>query len=210
MDPYLEAHWRDIHARLVIYASDAIQGLLPASLRARASNRGLCDGESETFVEIITIGSNRVVTVVEMLSPSSKTAGLNRKQHEICASQANLVEIDLNRSGPPALQQTAYMVCVRRATQPGKAEIYPMPLWDALPTIRIPLRADDADVGLNLQAVIDQCYRNGGYEGTLDYSDPPDPPLTGADIAWADERLRHLGLRSATKPTSKRRRSKKP
>src|SRR5262245_29026093 len=35
MDPFLEAHWRDIHARLVIYASDALQGVLPRGLRAR-------------------------------------------------------------------------------------------------------------------------------------------------------------------------------
>ncbi len=34
MDPYLEAHWRDVHARLIIYASDALQVLLPGSLRA--------------------------------------------------------------------------------------------------------------------------------------------------------------------------------
>src|SRR3954452_4981557 len=35
MDPYLEAHWRDVHARLVIYASEALQGVLPSGLRAR-------------------------------------------------------------------------------------------------------------------------------------------------------------------------------
>jgi hypothetical protein len=34
MDPYLEAHWRDVHPRLVIYASDALQGVLPVQYRA--------------------------------------------------------------------------------------------------------------------------------------------------------------------------------
>jgi hypothetical protein len=34
MDPYLESHWRDVHASLVIYARDALQGVLPKSLRA--------------------------------------------------------------------------------------------------------------------------------------------------------------------------------
>ena len=28
MDPYLEAHWRDVHASLIIYARDALQGAL--------------------------------------------------------------------------------------------------------------------------------------------------------------------------------------
>src|SRR5947209_3184336 len=43
MDPYLEAHWRDIHARLIIYASDALQGALPSSLRARVEERVLLE-----------------------------------------------------------------------------------------------------------------------------------------------------------------------
>src|SRR5262245_58921187 len=33
MDPYLEAHWRDVHAGLVIYARDALQGVHPGGLR---------------------------------------------------------------------------------------------------------------------------------------------------------------------------------
>src|SRR5437667_11408159 len=43
MDPYLEAHWRDVHARLIIYASDALQGVLPGSLRARVEERVLLE-----------------------------------------------------------------------------------------------------------------------------------------------------------------------
>ena len=34
MNPYLEQHWRDVHARLITYASDAIQAQLPPGLRA--------------------------------------------------------------------------------------------------------------------------------------------------------------------------------
>src|SRR6266550_9145489 len=150
MDPYLEAHWRDVHARLIIYASDALQGVLPGSLRARVEERVLLETpqgirahplfpdlrvveyrpelkrgletrpegdialaepllveteletESETFLEIIDRESgNRVVTVIEFLSPSNKSPGLNRdqylrKQRDICSSDTNLVEIDLN------------------------------------------------------------------------------------------------------------------
>src|ERR1043165_3158482 len=43
MDPYLEAHWRDVHASLIIYARDALQGVLPASLRARVEERVLLE-----------------------------------------------------------------------------------------------------------------------------------------------------------------------
>ena len=39
MDPYLEQHWRDVHARLIIYACDVLQSNLPDDLRARVEER---------------------------------------------------------------------------------------------------------------------------------------------------------------------------
>ncbi len=270
MDPYLESHWRDVHARLIIYASDALQGVLPHGLRARVeesvlletpqglgdhplfpdvrvveywSKRGqdaragggvavveplLVEVEvepvSETYLEIIDRESgNRVVTVLEFLSPSNKSPGPNReqylrKQREVCASDANLVEIDLNRFGTHTLafplvhvkpqDRTAYMACVRRATRRDKAEVYPMPLRERLPVVKIPLRPGDADVPLDLQALVEQCYRNGAYEGTLNYAVDPDPPLLGADKDWADAWLVEKGLRPRKKSPRRRRKPK--
>src|SRR5215469_2348270 len=43
MDPYLEAHWRDVPASLVIYARDALQGVLPGGLRARVEESVLLE-----------------------------------------------------------------------------------------------------------------------------------------------------------------------
>src|SRR6185436_4608036 len=43
MDPYLEAHWRDVHAALVIYARDALQTVLPSTLRARVEESVLLE-----------------------------------------------------------------------------------------------------------------------------------------------------------------------
>src|SRR5882762_7843773 len=155
MDPYLEAHWRDVHARLIIYACDALQGVLPGGLRARVEESVLLetpmglgdhplypdvrvvvytskrsletrpeggvavaepllvetgpDTVTETFIEIVDRESgNRVVTVIEFLSPSNKSPGPNReqylrKQRDVCSSNANLVEIDLNRFGTHTL-----------------------------------------------------------------------------------------------------------
>ncbi|MBV9122526.1 MAG: DUF4058 family protein [Planctomycetes bacterium] len=262
MDPYLEAHWRDVHASLIIYARDALQGVLPGSLRARVEERvlletpqGLGDHPlypdvrvveytakrhtetwpeatatmaqpllvetevepaTETFLEIIDRASgNRVVTVIEFLSPSNKSPGSNRelylrKQREVCSSDANLVEIDLNRFGTHTLAfplahlkpkaHTAYMACVRRAMRRSQAEVYLMPLWQPLPVLKIPLRPEDADVPLDLQALVNQCYRNGAYEGTTNYAADPDPPLFGADLDWAAKRLHELGLGPPKKP----------
>jgi hypothetical protein len=261
MDPYLEAHWRDVHASFVIYARDALQGVLPTSLRARVeervlletpqgfgdhplfpdvrvveytSKRGLqtrpeagvalaepllvetsAETTTETFLEIIDRASgNRVVTVIEFLSPSNKSPGPNReqylrKQREVYLSDTNLVEIDLNRFGTHTLAfplehlkpqgRTAHMACVRRAARRDMAEVYPMPLWERLPVVKVPLRPDDADVPLDLQALVEQCNRNGAYEGTLSYAADPDPPLFGADAEWADEWLHQKGLRPRRK-----------
>jgi hypothetical protein len=262
MDPYLEAHWRDIHAGLVVYASDALQEVLPRAFRARieervllespqgladhprfpdvrvveyTSRRGLAvqpeagaavaepllvDTEteplSETYLEIIDRSSgNRVITVIEFLSPSNKTPGPNReqyrrKQRKLCASDVNLMEIDLNRFGVHTLAfplqhlkpqaRTSYLTCVRRTTRPGQAEVYLMPLWQRLPTVKVPLRPEDADVTLDVQALVDKCYRNGGYEGTHNYATDPDPPLLGAEEGWAQERLQAMGLQPRKKP----------
>jgi hypothetical protein len=43
MDPYLEAHWRDVHHRLVTYAADDLQRVLPRDLRARVDERVFVD-----------------------------------------------------------------------------------------------------------------------------------------------------------------------
>ena len=58
----------------------------------------------------------------------------------------------------------------------------------------MPLRKGDADAPLDLQALVDQAYRNGRYD-TLDYKADPDPPLRPDDAAWADELLRAKKLR---------------
>ena len=107
----------------------------------------------ETFLEIIDRESgNRVVTVIEFLSPSNKSPGPNRRVStqaaRVCSSDANLVEIDLNRFGIHTLAfplehikprgRTGYMTCVRRVAFPDKAEVYPMPLWARLPVVKAP------------------------------------------------------------------------
>ena len=47
------------------------------------------------------------------------------------------------------------------------------------------LREKDADVQLDLQAVLEQAYRKGRYHLTIDYAVPADPPLSSADAKWA-------------------------
>ena len=61
-----------------------------------------------------------------------------------------------------------------------------------LPSVRIPLRATDQDVLLNLQKLVEQVYENGQYD-RLRYAPPCEPPLQASDEQWADELLRAAG-----------------
>lgn len=165
---------------------------------------------TERYIEIVDAASgNRVITVIEFLSPANKVPGNGqklylRKQRDVIDADINLVEIDLTRSGervlslhpinyPPAYR-TTYQMLVRRAARPFTVEIYPAPLSKPLPTIHIPLRPEDKDVDLDLQALIDRCYKNGRYDD-IDYKADPEPPLSKEDALWMDSRLKEKGVR---------------
>jgi Protein of unknown function (DUF4058) len=178
-------------------------------LRIRLPDEPVTQG----FIEIIdrTTG-RRVVTVIEVLSPSNKLPGPGRKlderkQQECQEGGVNLVEIDLLRAGPwalavpeylvPASHRTPYRVCVYRARDKEMlGEIYRVPLRERLPVIQVPLREADAGVPLDLQALIDLCYRNGGYDEDIDYRAAPEPPLDPGDARWAKALLRRKGKRA--------------
>jgi hypothetical protein len=72
-------------------------------------------------------------------------------------------------------------------------EVYDLPLRERLPAFRIPLRASDHDIVLDLQPLIDRCYRFGAYWQS-DYATPPGEPWSDADGQWARERLTAAGF----------------
>lgn len=165
---------------------------------------------TESYIEIIDVKSgNRVVSAIEVLSPSNKRAGDGQRlylqqREDMKAGGVNFVEIDLLRDGdrdtmifpfrvPPAHRST-YQARVWRAAQPTTLAVYGTTLRERLPVIPIPLRPTDREVPLDLQKVLDQCYRNGGYDD-VDYRAEPDPPLAGDDQTWADGMLREQGRR---------------
>jgi hypothetical protein len=247
MNPFFELRWRDAHARLITYISDALQEILPADLVAAAEEEVVAVGADqpsrsfrpdiqvrqpwsapesggvavaaeplaateplyiftddavERWVEILD-ENGRLITVLELLSPTNKREAWQReryasKRHGLISGGVNLVEIDLVRQGSSVFPETCrevllryrapYGVSVFRATASQKAELYPIRLRDRLPVIRVPLRAADSDVPLDLQRLIDQCHERGRYH-LLDYDAPLDPPLDADDRAWARELL---------------------
>jgi Protein of unknown function (DUF4058) len=201
-----------------------------AKMKPAPSNGGLTVAEpfvvklgdpfTEGFIEIREAGSDRrLITVIEVLSLTNKLPGAGRrrflqKQEEFRDGGVSLVEIDLLRNGgrllPVALERlptayrTSYGVCVQRGWKPVDVEIYRASLRERLPVIGIPLREKDDDAPLDLQPLIEQCYRNGSYDEDIDYNRDPDPPLEGDDVRWADQMLKRAGRRTPPRRTRRR------
>lgn len=159
------------------------------------------EAPTQRRLEIVDSSSgNRIVTVIELLSPANKTmpagrAAYRKKQSEYIQGRVNLVEIDLLRCGEfvlampeaewPTIHQAPYNICIRRVNRPWVAAGIGIQLQDKLPNIAIPLRGQDRDVALELQPIIDACYRDGRYYA-IDYGRPVSPPFSEVEASWVN------------------------
>ena len=158
----------------------------------------------EGHIEIRKIGGGEpLITAIEVISPTNKSDARGRKMYldkreSYFKSGANVVELDLLRAGEPVIgvpwervrpdQLAPYRAAIRRGPAPEvelEVEYYPLPLRQRLPVIAIPLRPTDQDVLLDLQTPIDLAYEKGRYGMRIDYSTPPNPPLSMPDAEWA-------------------------
>lgn len=168
------------------------------------------------FVEILDVRQgHKLVTLIEIVNPSNKQPGPDRrayetKQQEVLSSDANLIELDLLRSGRRLLPypelvaavdslEADYLVLLNRNALRQDYwmdyTLYPIALREPLPCIPIPLAGSDPDVLLDLQVVVNRVYREGPYLRAIDYTRPPELPLNETETVWVDERLRAVGLR---------------
>ena len=150
-------------------------------------------------VEVRDADGGRVVTAVELLSPTNKVRHRDaylQKREAVLVSPTHLVEIDLLRAGSRLPVEgdpgTSYLVTVSVAERRPAAGLWGFGLRDPLPAIPVPLDDGDA-VALDLRAVCDAVYDASGYARDL-YDRPPDPPLDPDDAAWAAEILTAAGL----------------
>jgi hypothetical protein len=179
----------------------------PPPILATEPIRVFLDEETERWLEIRDT-TGRLITVLELLSPSNKLEAMereryDRKRRSFMSGAVNLVEIDLVRQGASVFPQSirnvlnqagaCYGVCVFRAVQPATHEVYPIRLRERLPAIRVPLRASDADVIADLQPLIDQCHERGRYH-LLNYRLDLNPPLGPEDAKWVNQILREHQL----------------
>ncbi len=147
--------------------------------------------ETSRWLEITDSEGGGLVTVIELLSPTNKLR--HRQQYEqkrlrLLGDGVSLVEIDLLRAGRRmplnGLPPCDYCLMVARPSERPRVGVWPLMLRDPLPVLPVPLRPPDADVHLDLPALLNDVYDAGGYAPSV-YRHAPEPPLSDEDRAWA-------------------------
>jgi hypothetical protein len=161
----------------------------------------------QRYLEIRDRTNQRVVTVIEILSPSNKVTGsasrraFEAKRQEVSESDASWLEIDLLRRGSPTINfanvpRSAYRAYADRTLTDGRQQLaWPIRLRERLPVLPVPLKPGEADVTLDLQAVLQAAFERAAYDQNINYGRPSNPPLNPDDAEWADALLREKGLR---------------
>ena len=148
-----------------------------------------------------------LITAIEFFSPGNKYGQardhFRQKQRDLVAGGVNIVEIDLIRAGGwtiypaeqdvPASHADPYRIIVVRPARGWGFECYPAPIRGRLPRIRIPLRSEDRDAIMDIQALIDQAWEDGGY-GDIDYAHAPLQKFEDSDRQWIRDRLAQQGI----------------
>jgi Protein of unknown function (DUF4058) len=154
----------------------------------------------ERYLQVRELGTDAVITVIELLSPKNKRAGKGREDYEakrldILASASHLVEIDFLRAGNPMTMAGAtgamdYHILVSRSNLRPCADLYAFTLQEPIPDFLLPLQAEDEDLLINLQEIFEGVYERSAYSIRLNYTNPvPPPALSESDRRWVQELL---------------------
>lgn len=153
--------------------------------------------------------TERVVTVLELLSPINKSPAENglesymHKRSELLAAPCNLVELDLLRggrrlpmSGP--LPAGDYYALIGRIGRKRHCQVIAWPLRTKLPSIPIPLLPEDFEATLDLDAAFASAYEPSYYSRRLPYREPLAPPVRPVDVDWVAACLKDSGVAAAS------------
>jgi hypothetical protein len=150
--------------------------------------------ERERRIEIHTLPDRELVTVIELLPPTNRSANdfsdYCSKRDALLHQRIHLLEIDLLLQGKrlllgKPLPAGDYYALLSRADRRPMCEVYAWRLRDPLPTLPVPLKAPDGDVPLDLGRLMTMAYDRGRYRQLLGYDRKLDLPLSEDDLAWA-------------------------
>jgi hypothetical protein len=209
MDPFIESSglWEDFHYHLVESIASLLADAVPPHYLVKCGKRmyGVSPHSMEVrdfrepFVEIYAESQkDELVTCVEVLSPTNKRFGSEgwdlylRKRQAMLLGQANFVEMDLLRGGRkmPMLDPwptCPYTILSSRRQRAPHCRVWKAYMHKPLPAIKVPLLADDPQVSLELQPIVDSIYRRYRYDQQIDYGKPCSPPLTEEETAYLQE-----------------------
>lgn len=159
----------------------------------------------ETYLEVRSVATDRVITVLEILSPTNKRVGEGREMYlrkrlQVAGTLTHLVEIDLLRSGEPMPMRGTYLpgdyrLLISRGERRPQADLFSFSVRQPIPEFSLPLQPGDEEPQVNLNRLLHDLYDRAGYDLRIDYRDEPHPPLEGEDRQWADELLHQANLR---------------
>jgi hypothetical protein len=152
----------------------------------------------EGYIEISRRDDNKLVAVLELLSPSNKSgAGRGEyllKRDQVLRGSAHLVEVDMLLRGPrmPFLDRLPdghFFGMVSRAGRRPECEVFAWTVQERLPTIPIPLDAPDADVTIDLHQVYSTTFDRGPYDELVRYDRPIGFAMADDMKQWVSARL---------------------
>lgn len=139
--------------------------------------------------------TEKLITVVELLSPYNKRPGDGRREYlekriTFFEPDVHLIEIDLLRKWPRmplegSLPASAYLAMVSNAYERPACDVWPIGLRQPLPVLPVPLLKPDPDVPLDIGQALRTAYERARYDLRIDYTAPPIPSLSPEDVAWA-------------------------
>ena len=159
----------------------------------------------QSYLQVQELATGQVVTAIEILSPVNKRSGEERgiylkKRQKILGSLTHLVEIDLLRGWHPMPTlnsdiQTDYRILVSREACRPQADLYGFSLQEPIPAFSVPLRSEDIEPVVDLQALLNEIYGQAGYDYVIDYNQQPVPSFSQKDAGWVNDLLKDKGLR---------------
>jgi len=156
------------------------------------------DENPEAYIDIRTFPDRELVTSIEILSPSNKSASGHgeywTKRASMILQGVHLVEIDLLLQGRrlPVIEPLPpgdFYAYVSRGNRRPRCEVYAWSIRRPLPKLPIPLKAPDPDVLLDLAQAVETTFNGGRFEQNLLYEMPIPSSLSESDRAWVAERL---------------------
>ena len=154
----------------------------------------------ERYLEIREVANDRVITAIELLSPTNKKKGKGRDTYEtkraaILSSASHFIEIDLLRSQSPfTIFGTSdigdYYVLVSRTQDRPKAQLYSFTLRETLPEFLLPLKEPNEAIAVDLQSIFQEVVEQASYDLRINYTrEIPPPSLSPENKAWVQNLL---------------------